>query len=309
LYLENNLVPGVFTPARISLLNILSTQAAVSLENAELYNDLTSLNSKLTVEIHDKELAQKALEENERRLEEYNSTLEQKVEERTQEIKAQKDVIEEEKQKSEELLRNILPEETAIELKEKGRSVPRRYENTTVLFTDFVDFSRISENITPDVLVNEIHYYYSAFDEIIAKYALEKIKTIGDSYMCACGLPVEDPNHAINSINAAMEIASFVEDTMKNRSQSGEVHFSIRIGLHSGPVVAGIVGKRKFAYDIWGDTVNVASRMESNSEPGKINITEQTYEIIKNQFKCTYRGKISVKNKGEIGMYFVDSKI
>lgn len=306
LYLENNLVPGVFTPSRISLLNLLSTQAAVSLENAELYDDLSGLNSKLKQEIHDKELAQKALEENEKRLEEYNATLEQKVEERTQEIMEQKDLIEAEKAKSDRLLLNILPAETAEELKIKGTATPRRFENVTVLFTDFVNFSKISENISADVLVNEIHFYYSAFDAIITKYGLEKIKTIGDSYMCAAGLPTEDPEHAIKSVMAAREIAEFVEKTSAEREKNGQIHFQIRIGLHSGAVVAGIVGTRKFAFDIWGDTVNVASRMESNSEPGKINITGTTYELVKKEFNCAYRGKISVKNKGEIDQYFVE---
>ncbi len=308
LYLENNLVPGVFTPARISLLNILASQAAVSLENAELYDNLTSLNTQMKQEISEKELAQQALLENERRLEEYNATLEQKVEERTQEIKKQKDELEVEKHKSDTLLLNILPQETAEELKREGKAVPRRFDKVTVLFTDFVEFSRISENVSADVLVNEIHYYFSAFDEIIAKYGLEKIKTIGDAYMCAAGIPREHPDGAISSVKAAMEIEAFVAKAAAEREANGGIPFKIRLGLHSGPVVAGIVGTRKFAYDIWGDTVNVASRMESNSVPGKINITAETYELVKDVFECSYRGEINVKNKGEIGMYFVEGE-
>lgn len=307
LYLENNLVSGAFTKARISLLKILSAQAAVSLENAELYEGMTHLNQQLKSEILEKETAQEALLENEKRLEEYNQTLEEKVEERTKEISEQRDLIEHEKQKSDNLLLNILPEETADELKKFGKAEPRRYNSVTVLFTDFVSFSKISETVNPDVLVKEIHYYYSAFDNIISKYKLEKIKTIGDSYMCAAGLPVEISDHAYRAVSAALDIQKFIEDEKEKRMQAGEMYFDIRIGLHSGSVVAGIVGIRKFAYDIWGDTVNYASRMEGASVPGKINISGSTYQLVNNTFECTYRGKIEVKSKGEIDMYFVEN--
>lgn len=226
-----------------------------------------------------------------------NEILELKVEERTAELKK-------EKKKSDDLLLNILPEEIAEELKQKGKSDAHLFEQVSVLFTDFVGFTTISEKLSPNELVAEINIYFTKFDEIIGRHGLEKIKTIGDAYMAVCGIPAMNNDHAINTVKAAMEIIEFV----KSRNQDG-AKFSIRIGVNSGSVVAGIVGVKKFAYDIWGDTVNTAARMEQNSEPGKINVTGVTYELIKTQFNCSYRGKINAKNKGEIDMYFVESSI
>jgi class 3 adenylate cyclase len=211
------------------------------------------------------------------------------------------------KKRSDELLLNILPAETAEELKATGTAKAKDYNNVTVLFTDFKNFTNMSENLSAQELVNEINHCYSNFDHIITKYGIEKIKTIGDSYMCAAGLPVEKQNHAIYAVQAALEIRSFVENEKQKRKEQGLPFFEIRIGLHSGPVVAGIVGVKKFAYDIWGDTVNIASRMESSGEIGKINISGSTYELVKDKFTCTHRGKIQAKNKGEIDMYFVES--
>jgi len=208
--------------------------------------------------------------------------------------------LDQEKQKSDELLLNILPFEVASELKKTGRSEAKQYENVTVIFTDFVNFTGISESLSPKRLVEEIDLYFQAFDTIIESHKLEKIKTIGDAYLAVCGLPNSDENHAVNIVKSAIEINEFV----KNQRRKGGL-FDIRLGIHSGPVVAGIVGVKKFAYDIWGDTVNLASRMESNSEPGKINISGATYELVKDYFNCQYRGKIEVKNKGMIDMYFV----
>ncbi len=207
-----------------------------------------------------------------------------------------------EKQKSELLLLNILPQEVADELKETGESKAKLYNHVTVLFTDFVGFTRISEKLTPEELVAEIHHCFTAFDEIIERHGLEKIKTIGDAYLAVCGMPMEEERHAQKTIEAAIEIISFIS---KREIEGG--HFKMRIGINSGPVVAGIVGVKKFAYDIWGDTVNTAARMEQNSENGKINISGSTYELIKNDFKCLYRGKIQAKNKGEVDMYFVNT--
>ncbi|MFN4084224.1 MAG: adenylate/guanylate cyclase domain-containing protein, partial [Bacteroidia bacterium] len=153
---------------------------------------------------------------------------------------------------------------------------------------------------SPTELVAEIHKNFTAIDNIIEKHGLEKIKTIGDAYLAVCGLPNENSEHAHKVVRAAQEILNFMQN---NNSK-----FQIRIGIHSGPVVAGIVGVKKFAYDIWGDTVNVAARMESTSEPGKINISKATYELIKDEFVCEYRGKINAKNKGDIDMYFVGEK-
>jgi class 3 adenylate cyclase len=202
-----------------------------------------------------------------------------------------------EKKKSDGLLRNILPEEIATELKEKGSIEPKQFNHVTVLFTDFVNFTGISSQMTPTELVQEIHKNFTAFDAIMEKNGLEKIKTIGDAYMAVCGLPHERADHAQCAAKAALDIQQYM------RQNGGKFH--IRIGLNSGPVVAGVVGVKKYAYDIWGDTVNVASRMESNSEAGKVNISGTTYELIKNEFICEHRGKIQAKNKGEIDMYFV----
>jgi adenylate cyclase len=211
-------------------------------------------------------------------------------------------IIQSEKQKSDDLLLNILPLEVADELKEKGRAMARQFDDVTVLFTDFVDFTRISENLSPQDLVSELHRNFKAFDEIIERHGLEKIKTIGDAYMAVSGLPIANPDHAILAARAALEIQAFVQQHLKGKTHP----FEIRIGLHSGPVVAGIVGVKKFAYDIWGDTVNTAARMESSGEPGKINMSGVTYAKIKDEFNCDYRGKIMAKNKGAIDMYFLN---
>jgi len=173
------------------------------------------------------------------------------------------------------------------------------------MFTDFKNFTRISEKLSPSELVAEIHYCFKAFDHIISKRNIEKIKTIGDSYMCAGGLPVANKTNATDVVKAALEIQQFIREHFHQRMKEGKEPFEIRIGVHTGPVVAGIVGVKKFAYDIWGDTVNLAARMESSGEAGKINISGTTYELVKDKFQCTYRGKIQAKNKGEVDMYFV----
>ena len=271
LYLENNLYTGVFTKQRVQFLKLLSGQIAVSLENALVYQ-----------------------------------SLEDKVKERTIELEMQKSALEKEKQKSDNLLLNILPAETAEELKALGSAKPKMFQNITVMFTDFVNFTSTSEKLNADELVQEINLYYSAFDEIITKHGLEKIKTIGDSYMCAGGLPVENETHPFDVVKAALEIQQFVIVSNIERKKYNLPAFECRIGIHSGPVVAGIVGIKKFAYDIWGDTVNIASRMESGCEPSKINLSGTTYELVKDNFSCTYRGKIAAKNKGDIDMYFLD---
>ncbi len=212
-------------------------------------------------------------------------------------------VISREKKKSEKLLLNILPAETAKELKLHGKVDAIKIDLVTVLFTDFVEFSKTAENADPKQLVRSIDYYFKGFDEITTKYGLEKIKTIGDSYMCASGLPVPNTAHAINAIKAAKEMNALVIHSLK--MQDGLQHFEIRIGLHTGPVVAGIVGIKKWQYDIWGDTVNIASRMESSSKPGRINLSETTYQEIKDAFPCEYRGEIEIKHGGVMKMYFL----
>ena len=208
----------------------------------------------------------------------------------------------EEKKKSDDLLLNILPADVAEELKQNGSSTARQYEHVSVMFTDFVDFTGTAEALNPQTLVMELNACFTAFDAIIERNGLEKIKTIGDAYMAVCGLPVSDPRHAQKAVQAALEIRDFIEDR-KGRKQV----FDIRIGINSGPVVAGIIGVKKFAYDIWGDTVNTANRMEQHGQAAKINISTSTYELVKNDYQCEYRGKIAAKNKGEVEMYFVEA--
>ena len=210
------------------------------------------------------------------------------------------------KRRSDDLLLNILPSSTAQELKEHGKVKAKKFESVSVMFTDFQAFTKYSQKLSPEMLVKSVDYYFSKFDEIIEKYSLEKIKTIGDAYMCAGGLNSESPDHHLKIVKAAFEISEFIKES--KFSDLGEMaHFDIRIGINTGPVVAGVVGKKKFAYDIWGDSVNVASRMESNSQAGRINVSENTYQLIKNEFHCEYRGEIEVKNKGLMKMYFVES--
>lgn len=221
----------------------------------------------------------------------------------------QRNKIKKEKKRSEELLLNILPAETAEELKNTGTTKAKDFDEVTVLFTDFKNFTIMSEKLSAQELVNEINFCYSTFDNIITKYEIEKIKTIGDSYMCAGGLPVANKTNAEDTVKAALEIRDFMLTEKQNREALGKPFFEIRIGCNTGPVVAGIVGIKKFAYDIWGDTVNVASRMESSSEAGKVNISGTTYGLVKDKFMCIHRGKIQAKNKGEIDMYFVEAKI
>lgn len=217
-------------------------------------------------------------------------------------------IISEEKDRSEKLLLNILPSEVAAELKENGVSKARSFQNVTVMFTDFKDFTKIGEQLSPEALVSEIDYCFSEFDRIISKYNIEKIKTIGDAYMCVSGLPASNENHATDIVNAALDIRDFMDNYRKEREARGEFPFQIRIGVNTGPVVAGIVGIKKFAYDIWGDTVNLASRMESNGEAGKVNISASTCLLVADRFECVYRGKIEAKNKGLTDMYFAERK-
>jgi class 3 adenylate cyclase len=213
------------------------------------------------------------------------------------------------KKRSDELLLNILPEETAEELKATGSAKAKRFDMVTVLFTDFKNFTLASEKLTPDELVAEINYCYSEFDNIITRHSIEKIKTIGDAYMCAGGLPATNTTNPVDVVRAGLEMVAFIEKNKQERLAKGQPFFELRCGVHTGPVVAGIVGIKKFAYDIWGDTVNTASRMESSGEIGKVNISGTTHELVKDKFKCEHRGKVKAKNKGEIDMYFVNRSL
>jgi class 3 adenylate cyclase len=252
-------------------------------------------------------LSQKTLEqeqEKQRILESQNDDLELQVAARTIELTQQKEALAKEKKKSDDLLLNILPVEVAEELKETGTTKAQHFDHVTVLFTDFVNFTQISEQLSPEQLVQELHECFRAFDDIIERNGLEKIKTIGDAYLAVSGMPVANEQHAYNAVKAGLEIVEFI----RNRS-SGKHSFEVRVGINSGELVAGIVGVKKFAYDIWGDTVNMASRMESNSESGRVNISENTHALVLNDFTFTYRGKINAKNKGAVDMYFVEAPL
>ncbi len=245
----------------------------------------------------------------ERHLRAEKERLEKTVEERTVEVVKEKNEANKQRQRSDELLLNILPQEVAEELKSKGEAESKLIDNVTVLFTDFKGFTAMSEQLTAKELVRDIHECFSAFDHIMEKYGMEKIKTIGDAYMASGGLPTVNETHATDAVNAAIEILQFIEDGKALKIAKDLPYFDIRIGVHTGPVVAGIVGVKKFAYDIWGDTVNTASRMESSGEAGKVNISGTTYELVKDQFIFTHRGKIQAKGKGELDMYYVEGRI
>lgn len=221
-------------------------------------------------------------------------------------ISEEKKTSETEKQRSDELLLNILPAEVAEELRRTGQCRPKTYSMATVLFADFKDFTKVSEKISAELLVNEIDACFKGFDAILGRHRIEKIKTVGDAYICASGLPSLNYTHATDMVEAAREIGAFMLARKAEKEARGEVAFELRIGIHTGPVVAGIVGSKKFSYDIWGDTVNLTARMEQSGEAGKINISGSTYELVKEKFSCTYRGKIHAKNKGDLDMYFID---
>ena len=218
-------------------------------------------------------------------------------------------MLDKQKDQIESLLKNILPAEIAKELQRDGHATPRYYEKVSVLFTDFKDFTKHADTLSPQEVVSELNSCFMAFDDIIEKYNLEKIKTIGDSYMVAGGIPSVNDSHTLNMVMASLEFQSCMETRNRERKAAGLPPWSLRIGIHVGPVVAGVVGKKKYAYDIWGSTVNIASRMESNGEPGLVNISEATFQLIKHQFTCFHRGKIYAKNIGDIDMYFVQKEI
>lgn len=221
---------------------------------------------------------------------------------RNVELKDALNKLDEEKKRSDSLLQNILPVEVAEDLKSHGQSPARLYESVSVMFIDIQNFTGISEHLTPQELLKRLSFYFTAFEKIISKYRIEKIKTIGDAFMCAAGLPVPLKNHAQKMVEAAIEIVAFIEQYKKTNPKEA---FDVRIGIHTGPVIAGIVGTQKFAYDIWGDTVNTAARMEQHGQAGRINVSATTYQLLKKKFSFEYRGKVPAKNKGEIDMYFV----
>jgi ligand-binding sensor domain-containing protein/class 3 adenylate cyclase len=229
--------------------------------------------------------------------------LEEKVVERTVEIVKQKEVIEKEKEKSEQLLLNTLPVKVVDDLKKNGKTEPQAFENVTIFFSDVVGFTTISSSLEPKVIIDELNDIFTAFDDIMSNNQCERIKTIGDAYMAVCGMPEKNEKHAYNMVKAALEIRNY----MQTRKSKSNTEWKIRIGIHSGQVVGGIVGIRKYIYDVFGDAINTASRMESNSEPMKINVSESTYIILKDSFNFVERGTFEVKGKGKMKMFFVES--
>jgi histidine kinase len=273
LYLENNLTTGAFPRYRIEMLKLLSGQIAVSIDNALLYENL-----------------------------------EFKVRERTATIEQQNKEIALEKLKTDELLLNILPKTTADELKKNGHAVPKSYDMVSVLFSDFKGFTLISEQLSPAEVISELNECFTAFDEIIERHNLEKIKTIGDAYMCAGGLPIANETNPLDAVLAGLEMQSFMHKWNDRRKAEGQRLWELRLGIHTGRVVAGVVGTKKFAYDIWGDAVNIAARMEATGEVGRVNISHATYDLIKSDPRLAFspRGKVKAKNKGEVEMYYVE---
>ena len=214
--------------------------------------------------------------------------------------------LKEEKKRSDSLLLNILPADIAAELKQFGKSYARKHEQVSILFTDIKGFSTISETLSAEELVNQLDECFRAFDHIVGKHGLEKIKTIGDAYICACGLPNPDPDNAVKTVRAAIDMLDFAKGFGMTKIIQDLPAFEFRVGIHTGPVITGVVGLKKFTYDIWGDAVNMAARMEQHGEAGRINVSGNTYQLIKDKFICTHRGKILAKNKGEVDMYFVE---
>lgn len=215
----------------------------------------------------------------------------------------------EEKKRSEDLLTNMLPAEVVRQLKTKGAAKARKYESVSILFSDFKGFSKIAETLSPEELVSELDYCFTVFDRITEKYRLQKIKTIGDAYMCVGGLYTRGGNHVQRMVFAALEIQQFLADRKKKRTANGQYSFEARIGIHTGPIVAGVIGRKKIAFDVWGNTVNVAQQMEHHGAVGKVNISGETYALVKERFTCNSRGNITAKNKQEYEMYFVEKVI
>jgi class 3 adenylate cyclase/HD superfamily phosphodiesterase len=230
----------------------------------------------------------------------------QEIEAQKEKIEAQKKLLEEEKQKADKLLYQILPDEIADELKHTGKSKIRLYRDVSVMFTDFKGFTKIAENMSPEELVSRLENHFINFDRVASKHLITPIKTVGDSYMAAGGVPLRNKEHPIQIVLASLEIQDYMAQRKKVAEDEHRETWELRVGIDTGPIIAGVIGTQRIAYDMWGDTVNVASRMEMTCDPGKINITGRTYEHIKPFFNCTFRGKILAKNKGYINMYYVD---
>lgn len=253
------------------------------------------------------ELARRAVED---RLLQSEQELEGKVEQRTRELQNEQirttEMLNSNRellQKNQELLYNMLPAEIADELSATGKALPARHDSVSVLFTDFCGFTQTASSMPADRMVAELNEVFAAFDDICDECGIEKIKTIGDAYMAASGMPKPCADHAQRCVRAGLRMMAYLD----RRNDGAAFKWSLRVGIHSGPVISGVVGKRKFAFDIWGNTVNIASRMENAGEPGRVNVSAYTFDLIRTEFDCEYRGKINAKGKGQMDMYFVNS--
>jgi class 3 adenylate cyclase len=261
------ILPNAYTQEDLRIVHLLAVQVSTAIRNANRFEDMNRL------------------------LEEMNKLYSE---------------LEQERRKSDQLLLNTLPQKIAEELKQTGKVKPVHYGSASILFTDFKDFTRLAEQLTPEELVSELDYCFSFFDMVAETHKLEKLKIIGDSYMCVGGIPTPSSTHALDAVLAALQIKAFMGWRRYEKMQKQQPFWEIRLGIHSGPLLAGVIGKKKFSYDVWGDTVNTAARLESSSLPGCINISKSTYELVKDFFDCDYRGKVAAKNKGNIDMYFVN---
>jgi len=273
LYLENNLASGAFTPSRVEVLKMLASEIVISLENARLY----------------------------RRLEEHNAMLERKVRERTQELKDANELLAQESRKSESLLLNVLPSKIAAQLKESGKAAPESFDNVTVYFSDIVNFTERSTRLEPTVLIDELNDLFTEFDNIVSRHGCERIKTIGDAYMCVGGMPEEQPDHADRILRVAADVLRYMEE----RNRKSSIQWQVRVGVHSGRVVGGVVGVKKYIYDVFGDTINTAARMEQMSEPMRVNVSQATVSLVQDRFQFEERPAVEVKGKGTMRMYYL----
>ncbi len=293
------IVPPVLFGLTPSTLVQIGVSVELALFSLGLGARIQEMRKSMALEALEKErILREREEERKRILEEQNTLLEGKVRERTRELAA-------EKEKSEGLLLNILPVEIADELKQNGRVVPRLHNEVSIVFLDIVRFTTIAERISPERLIEELDYYFKEIDTIFIENKVEKIKTIGDAYLAVSGLPLPDADHAETALQAARAIMAFVNREKALREPEGRLRFDIRIGIHSGSAIAGVVGNTKFAFDVWGDDVNIAARLESHGEKGRINVSATTWALLKDRHVFEQRGKIQAKYKGELEMYFL----
>ncbi len=285
----------------------------VSTEKKKLSSELDYHNKNLEKIIEDKTKDNERIKGEMNDQQDFLDDLKHQLDEKKEDLQAQSEMLDtvnqaldKERKKSESLLLNILPEKVAYELKAQGKAKPMHYPEASVLFTDFVGFSRIAAGLSPEELLNELHFFFVRFDDIIEKYNVDKIKTIGDAYLCASGIMDKPGNRVAACVMTGLEICRFMVDTLEEKKALKQPCFEVRIGIHTGPVVSGIVGKTKFAFDIWGDTVNTAKRIEAACNPGELYISKDTFERVKDYFICSSRGKIPVKHKGKLEVFFVE---